>query len=158
MAAILAGLTARYVRLTREIASSSLAQVRHLKEVAKVAQQQGASALASLALRVRVSLAELDATSLRHRQLRSFSLLADRDLTDMEALARQVHPEAVTYAAKASISLRAILGLIEKAKSIHESQGWIARDEEVERWRVAMEAAPRMLTELERVSREQAAA
>ena len=51
---VLAWLTSRYVRLTRDIATSSLEQVKHIKEAAHVVLQQNAHALESLALRMRV--------------------------------------------------------------------------------------------------------
>jgi hypothetical protein len=152
VAAVLAWLTGRYVYLTREIANSSLQQVQHLKDAARLSHQQNSRALWSLALRIRVSLAELDAAIPKHRQLRGYSLITTGDIVDMEALSRQIGGDAVVYAAKAAMSLRFILGLIEKAKSVNETTGWMASEDEVKKWKAAMEMAPQMLGQLEQTS------
>lgn len=73
---LLAWLTSRYVRLTREIANSSLEQVRLIRESARVDLQHNASALKALALRLRVGLGQqLNPEAPNDRHLRAFAIL-----------------------------------------------------------------------------------
>lgn len=65
---LLAWLTSRYVRLTREIANSSLEQVKLIGESARVDLQHNASALKALALRLRVSAPRFFVLKDYHRQ------------------------------------------------------------------------------------------
>jgi hypothetical protein len=58
--AVLAWLTWRYVRLTRDIASSSLEQVKYIREAGQAMLRQNATALESLALRIRTGLGQHD--------------------------------------------------------------------------------------------------
>jgi len=156
--AALAVLTGRYVRLTRRIADSALEQVEHLKLTSRTAQQQAARALDALSKRIRVPLAGLDASSPRHDQLLDYSLLAQSDISDLESLARQVSEEAIRYAGKAAVSLRKIMGLKEEAHRINRLTGWIANATQLREWREAMDAAPKMLSELEKACERVAAA
>lgn len=77
---VLAWLTWRYVRLTRDIASSSLEQVKHIRDAGRVILQQNARALGSLALRIRVGLGHLNSETPNHKELRAFALLTDREI------------------------------------------------------------------------------
>ena len=154
----LATLTGWYVRLTRSIASSALAQVEHLKLTTRTAQVQAARSLEALSVRIRVPLAQLSADSPAHAQLLEYNQLTNQEIADLEALARQVSEDAIRYAGKAVVSLRGILGLIEEAQSVNRATGWYANDNQTKTWKTAMEAGPRMLIELEKACRAVAAA
>ena len=153
----LAGLTAWYVRLTRSIASSALAQVEHLKLTARTTQLQAARSLEALSLRIRVPLSQLSADAPQHAQLLEYNQLTDQEIADLEALARQVSEDAITYAGKSVVSLRAIRGLIKEAQGVNRTTGWYANDNQTRAWKTAMEAGPRMLIELEKSCRAAAA-
>jgi hypothetical protein len=156
--ATLAVLTGRYVRLTRRIADSALEQVEHLKITSRTTQQQAARALDALSKRIRVPLAGLDASSPRHDQLLDYSLLSQSDIGDLESLARQVSEDAIRYAGKAAVSLRKIMGLKEEAHRINRVTGWMPNPTQNREWREAMDAGPKMLSELENACQKVAAA
>lgn len=154
VAAVLAWLTARYVRLTREIAASSLEQVKHIREAARLIQQQNAHALGTLALRIRVALGGLNSEIPKHKELRTFSLLTERDMADLQDLARQVNDRAIISASEAAGPLRVIHGMLQTAKDINEGTGWIPADQEAGSWKTAMETAHRKLQEVEAACRQ----
>jgi hypothetical protein len=154
VAAILAGLTAWYVKLTHAIAQSSLEQVRHLKQLSDLSRRKDALAAESLARRIRVPLADIRDLPPNHDRLRSYAQLAERDIGDLQSLARSVGGDAISHAAKAAVSLRSILNLLEKNRAVDVRVGWIPQSSELEEWRTALEAAPRMLELFEDVCRE----
>jgi len=147
VACLLAWLTARYVRLTREIATSSLEQVKHIREAARIIQRQNAVALDSLALRIRVCVSNLQTP--KHKELRAFSSFTESDIADLERLARQVDDRAIKSASEAVKYLRVIHGIIQNAKNINEGLGWIPTEEEKKNWNTAIQGAHRMLQEVE---------
>jgi len=147
--ATLAWLTGRYVRVTKRIADSALEQVEHFKLASHAARQQAALALDALSKRIRVPLTSLNPRTVAHRHLFEYGLLSLGDITDLESLARQVNQDAIRYAGKAAVSLHRVLALIEQAKAVNLSTGWIPTDKQVEEWRTAMDAAPKMLAALE---------
>ena len=149
VAIVLAWLTYRYVRLTRDIAASSLEQVRHIREATEIELEQHARALASLVLRIRTSFGGLNADVPRHTELRGYSQLTEREIADIEALARRVGGAVLDSASKAVASLRIMLGMIQRAKEINEALGWIPTPQEMQAWRRAMEEANRSLQEME---------
>lgn len=149
VAGVLAWLTSRYVWLARDIALLSLEQVKHIKEAARVVLQQNARALESLALCLRVALGQLSSEAPKHKELRAFSLLTERDITDLEVLARQVDGRTITSASEAAMSLRVVHGMIRKAKSINEGTGWMPPEQEAKGWKKAIEASHRALQEIE---------
>jgi len=151
VAGVLAWLTARYVRLTRDIATSSLEQVKDIREAARVIQQQNARALESLALRMRVALGKLNSDAPKHKELRAFSLLTEQDIADLQALARRVNDRVIISASEAAGALRAIHGMLQTAKNINEGTGWIPTDQEARSWKTAIETAHRTLQEVETV-------
>jgi hypothetical protein len=146
---VLAWLTWRYVRLTRDIASSSLEQVKHIREAGRVMLQQNAKALESLALRIRVGLGQLNSATPNHKELRAFALLTDREIADLQALARQVNSRAITSASDAAAHLRVIHDTVQTSKGIDEAMGWIPTAEDAGRWKRAIEGAHRALQEIE---------
>jgi hypothetical protein len=149
VAIVLAWLTYRYVRLTRDIAASSLEQVKHIREATEVERQQNALALASLALRVRTGLGGLNADVPRHKELRAYSQLTEREISDLEVFARRMGGPMLDSASKAVASLRVMQGIIQRAKEINEFIGWVPTQQEMQAWRRAMEDAHRGLQELE---------
>lgn len=149
VAGVLAGLTAWYVWLTRGIATSSLEQVKHIRETARVIQQQNARALESLALRIRVALGQLNSDAPKHKELRAFSLLTEHDIADLQVLARQVDDRAIISTSDVAGPLRVIHGMLQRAKDINEGTGWTPTEQEVGSWKTAMETAHRILQEVE---------
>jgi hypothetical protein len=146
---VLVWLTSRYVRLTHEIATSSLEQVKQIKEAARIVQQQNARAFEVLALRIRVGLGQLNWDAPEHKQLWAFSLLTERDIADAEALATQVGGTALNSANEAVASLRVVHGRLQTAKDINEGTGWIPTVERVRRWKKTIEASHWSLQEIE---------
>ena len=152
---VLACLTWRYVRLTRDIANSGLEQVRQIREAGRVALQQSARALGALALRLRVDLGQrLDPTKPNHGQLRAFAQVTEQDIADLQALARQVDSRAITSASEAAAHLLVIHGMVQAVKGIDEAMGWTPDAEETGRWKKAVEGAHRSLQEIETVCRQ----
>jgi len=140
---VLVWLTSKYVRLTRE-------QIQHIKEAARVTLQQSATALASLALRLRTGLGEeLNSEMPNHRELRTFALLTDKEIADLQALAKDVNSRAVASASAAATHLRVILEMVRTAKGINEAMGWIPTPADTRRWKRAVEGAHRALQEIE---------
>jgi hypothetical protein len=146
---VLAWLTWKYVRLTRDIASSSVEQVKHIREAGRAMLRQNATALESLALRIRTGLGQQVSATPNHRDLRAFALLGERDIADLQALARQVNGRAITSASDAAAHLRVILDMVQTAKGINEAMGWIPTATEAGRWKKAIEGAHRALQEIE---------
>jgi hypothetical protein len=146
---VLAWLTWNYVRLTREIARSSLEQVKYIREAARSALRQNAKALGSLALRLRVGLGQLDSTSPNDGQLRAFAQLAEQDITELQSLARQLNTQTITSASDAAAHLRIIYDMVQVVKKINEGIGWIPDANEKTRWKKAIEGAHRALHEIE---------
>jgi len=153
IACFLVALTAWYVRLTREIARSSLEQVKHIREAARLSQVQSARALGSLALRLRVGLGDLDSEVPKHTPLRAFSSMTERDIDDLEALAREVDNRAIFSAGDAVGALRVLQQLIQEAKGTDERLGWRPTEEQRKSWKKAFEAANRSLQEIETACR-----
>jgi hypothetical protein len=149
VAVILAWLTYRYVRLTRDIATSSLEQVKHIREAVTIERERHARALASLSLRIRTSFGGLNADVPRHKELRGYSQFTEREIADIEALARQVGGPVLDSASQTVASLRTMQDMIQKAKQINEVQGWIPTQQEMQAWRRAIESAHRGLQEIE---------
>lgn len=145
---VLAYITWRYVKITREIAESSAEQVRQFKESTQVAKQQTARSLSSLALRTRTSLGAgiLSSDAPQHGQLRAFSQVTTGDISDIESLAKNLNDSQVsTAAAKAVAAIRDVLWFVETTKDIHPSMGWIPTQAEIIRWRRALEESERSL-------------
>lgn len=147
---LLALLTSRYVRLTREIANASLEQVRLFRESVRLDLQRNASALKALALRLRVGIGqELNPGPPNHKQLRAFAILTDREIADLQTLANRVGGQAITSASDAAAHLRVIYETVQTAKGINETIGWIPTPEDAARWKKAIEGAHRALQEIE---------
>jgi hypothetical protein len=149
---VLAFLTAWYVRVTKQIADSSLEQLAHLKSESRSAQVQAARSLDALARRLRVPLAGLTAAP-SHRMLLDYALLNQRDVEDLEALARQVSDEAITYAGKAAVSLRRLLAIMDDARKFNKTQGWMPNERQTGDWGEAIDAGPKMLEKIEQICR-----
>lgn len=147
---LLARLTSRYVRLTRDIANSSLEQVRLLRESMRADLQHNASALHALALGLRTGIGQqLDPETPKHNQLRAFAILTEREITDLQALANRVGGQAITSAGEAAGHLRVIHEMVQTAKGISEAMGWTPKAEDKARWRKAVEGADRSLQEIQ---------
>jgi hypothetical protein len=147
--AVLVILTAWYVRVTKQIAQSSVEQTRHLKEAARALTQNAARSLVALSTRIRVPFAGLKARGLSHQALREYPLLSEEDVSQLESLALQVGGEAARYAGKAAVSLRKLTALFARAQSINEGKGWTPSLQEQRDWDEATDAGPKMLTALE---------
>jgi hypothetical protein len=147
--AVLAWLTWRYVCLTSEIATSSLEQVKQIREAGRVILRQNATALKSLALRIRTALGQQLNDSANHKQLRAVDFLTDREIADLQTLAREVNDVAITSASDAAQHLRVIHGMVQTAKQIDLAMGWSPTHEEAGRWKKAIEGAHRALQEIE---------
>jgi hypothetical protein len=154
VAGVLVWLTTKYVRLTRDIATSSLDQVKHIREAGRVIQQQDARALGSLALRIRVALGGVNSEAPNHGELRAFTGLTEQDTADLQALARQVNDRAINSASEAVGRLRVILGVLQAVKDVNLGTGWIPTAQEITKWKRAMESAHRALQEIETTCRQ----
>ncbi len=133
---VLALLTSRYVRLTRDIANSSLEQIRLIRESARVVLQQNASALKALAFHIRVGLGQaVSPDAPRHNELRAFDVLAERDIADLQTLAKNVNVVAITSARDAAAHLRVIYAMVQTAKAIPLEMGWIPTPADTTRWK-----------------------
>jgi hypothetical protein len=150
---VLACLTGWYVRVTKQIADSSLEQVEHIKSASRAAQLQAARSLDALSRRIRVPLASLASGPPSFDPLTSYALLNQKDVEDLEALARQVGDEAIVYAGKAAVSLRKLLAIIDDARSRNRTQGWMASQRQIAEWGEAIDAGPKMLDKIEAVCR-----
>lgn len=149
VAGILAILTWRYVRVTREIAPLSLEQVKHIREASAIAQRNSGRALQCLALRLRVGLGQLNSDVPRHSELLSFASLTESDISDLEALARHVGDQTIGFASEAAAALRVLNGVMLRAKQVSRTQGWSANDKEAQAWRTEFQAAHRSLKAVE---------
>ncbi len=134
VAAVLAFLTARYVRLTRDIASASSDQLAFLRASSAAMKRQQAYAMKALVHRLRSTLAELDQKHPEHREMMSFAHLRERDIEDFETLARAMDLGAATEAIKVVVPLRSILGLLGEAKAVNLSTGWTPRPDQRQQW------------------------
>jgi hypothetical protein len=91
----------------------------------------------------------LASTTPNHRDLRAFALLGEREIADLQTLAKQVNGRAITSASDAAAHLRVILDMVQTAKGINEAMGWIPTTAETGRWKKAIEGAHRALQEIE---------
>lgn len=149
VAGVLVWLTTRYVRLTPDIAASSLEQVKHIREAGRVIQRQNARALESLALRIRMALGGLNSEAPNHGEFRAFTGLTEQDTAYLQVLARQVNDRAINSTCEAVGHLRVILGVLQAVKDIDLGTGWIPTAQEITKWKRAMESAHRALQEIE---------
>jgi hypothetical protein len=154
VACVLVVLTAKYVRLTRQIAISSLQQVEHIREVWLGNKRKHARTLEALALRIRTALGRLDADAPRHAKLRQFDEMNEQDIADLRTHAMEVNDPAITSASEASGPLRVILGMVQKAKDISPGTGWVPNTQEIATWKQARCDAERALQATERACRE----
>lgn len=143
----------------RNQAASAEAQTRLLGEQIEASKQffqnqvqKDASSLLHLAKRIRVSILALNEDGPRHQQFAGFSLVTERDVERLAELAASVSLAAIHLAANASVPIRAVLGFVEKAKSIHEKTGWIPTESEQANWKTARHALQRILAELEEMA------
>jgi hypothetical protein len=153
VAAILARLTARYVHLTKQLADSSLEQVKHIREIAESARVRDAAALRALSIRLRVPLSELSHTP-SFDELRRFDYIDAGDVADLESLARSVGGDALFHATRAILSLRALLGMVAKVKAINEGTGWLPRENDTSLYRSAVQSAVSELAKVEAKTKE----
>ena len=158
VAGILAALTWRYVRLSREIAASSLEQVKQIREASAIAQRNSARSLEALALRLRLALGDLNSDAPGHAELLKFASLTENDIAGLEALARHVGGEAIVFASEAAAALRVLLGVIARAKQANKLLGWMPDDHEIQAWRKQIQASHRGLQAVEETCRRRAAA
>jgi len=139
---VLVWLTSKYVRLTSE-------QIQHIKDAARVTLRQSATALGSLALRLRTGLGQVNSEPPNHRELRAFALMTEKEIADLQALAREVNSRAIGSASDAATHLRVILEIVQAAKGVTEGTGWIPSREDTIRWKKFVEGAHRSLQEIE---------
>lgn len=148
VAAILVALTARYVKLTREIARSATDQIAYMRELANASTKQQSAALAALAQRIRTPIGTLRPDSPDHETLYHFSQLDDDDVRALETLARGVDNQAITLASMAATPLHTIIAFIRQARSIALNYGWSPNETEMAKWYEAHQSALVRLDEL----------
>lgn len=145
----LAWLTGRYVRQTKQVASSSIAQVEIMRATLESARSRNGSALRALAQRLRFVAGGLDKAGPEFGRLRNFALVTERDLGDLEGLAKEVGGAAPKLSADAVRALRVILEIRDDASAHSEIMGWLPSDPDVERYRAALHEAELALAALE---------
>lgn len=123
VAAALAVLTARYVRLTREIAESGVEQSKRFNASFLSMRRREALNLAALARRIRVPLAQLTLDGSIHEQLSRYPHLGDRDMGELMMSAVDVDREAMSVATKAADALYVVNAAIQKAYSNRSRSG-----------------------------------
>jgi hypothetical protein len=153
--AALVGVTYWYVRVTRTIANSSLAQVQEIQKATRASRDRNARALADLAVRIRNGLARLDADLPRADQIRAFTQVNESDITRLEVFASHVdYAPVLASESTAVVAIREILGTVEHAKKLHPGAGWVLPPEQIERWRRAREESDRSLHAVENACQE----
>ena len=150
VAVVLAGVTYWYVGVTRAIANSSLQQLGEMKAAAHATMQKNIRTLGDLALRIRNSLAALDADAPRDNQLRAFNQVNESDISRLEVFASQLNNAVILAAESAAVlAIREILATIGDVKGTHPGAGWQMRPGQIENWRRAREGSDRSLHEIE---------
>jgi hypothetical protein len=146
---LLAWFTYQYVRLTRDLVASSLEQTQHMKEIARAEQKQYACALGIFAFHLKNANGNLSDIPISTKLTESF-FLTESDITELRVLARKVNGKAVNLAIQATMSLRVIYGIIQKAKeeSINKNILWQPTDQEKEAWKKARSDNERALMSL----------
>jgi hypothetical protein len=160
-------LTFRYVRITNAISTSSLEQIKLIRESARTVQQQHARSLEALAFRLRDVVGfKLADTPRANDPQEVLPLLSERDITNLETYARQVSGKAIEVASQAAASLRELIGMLQNSKAAWEK---FARGRETERsivqihlsttpdekiWRNTRSRASMMLQQLEEECRQ----
>jgi predicted negative regulator of RcsB-dependent stress response len=123
--AALVGVTYWYVRVTRTIANSSLAQVQEIQKATRASRDRNARALADLAVRIRNGLARLDADLPRADQIRAFTQVNESDITRLEVFASQVdYAPVLASESTAVVAIREILGTVEHCQKT-PSRRWL---------------------------------
>lgn len=107
---VLAVLTARYVRLTKTIAESSVEEVRMLRESLVDARLRNRDSLRAHCQRLHASISVLHDTGPDHRQLHDYALVTERDIAHLESLANEHGAGAQAKASRAAIAIRFLLG------------------------------------------------
>jgi hypothetical protein len=149
--AVLVAITFWYVRVTRQIAESSVEQVRLIKAAAKATQQRNVKALGALAASIRNTLAGLEPDEPRYEQFVAFNQIAESDIAYFQVLASQVDSSAVLAAASAVVvAIREIFGAIQRAKLLERKDQWFVSDVQLTRWKRAKEESDRRLHEIEK--------
>jgi len=122
---VLAGLTAWYVILTREIAIASRDTVRLATEAQEAERRQSVRSLTPLVRRLSEMAAALP-VPLGVLTVQGLPLWTDDDLSDLEALARMVEGADLQAASVAVKHLRFIAERIEEIKRDEAGSGWNA--------------------------------
>jgi hypothetical protein len=145
---VLAVLTGKYVRQTRTMAESAVQQVEIMRATLESARQRNGSALRATAQRLRTVLAGLDGGP-SFDQLRTFNQITDRDLADLEELAKEVGGTAPALAAETVRRVRPILEIRDDAAGYSVGYGWLPKQRQVDTYQASRAAADAALAKLE---------
>ena len=144
----LAYITYSYVRLTGKIAESSTEQVRLIREAAKATQLITVRTVATVAARIRNSLAKLDSDSPRNEQLYAFTEVNEGDITHLETLTWQVGDSArLAAGSAATVALREVFETIKWTKDTESK--YSPSPVRIEHWKRAKEESDRRLHAIE---------
>jgi len=147
---VLAGITYWYVRVTREIAKSSAAQVQQMKEAAQTVQKRSVRTLGSLVSRLRNSLGQLSPDAPIHNQLRVFNEFNEGDITRLEAFVSQIDNGTILAASgTATLAMREIFATIQECKRIPPEMGIQFSNAQIQSWIRARQDSDRSLHEIE---------
>ena len=122
--AVLAALTARYVRLTGEIATAAREQSRQLGEANRKAVELADSSLRAHAMRLRASLEGLNRSAPQDQELRHFSLINSHHVDTLETLARSTGDGPKLHAILATMALHTIVGMTDRVRGVAANYGY----------------------------------
>jgi hypothetical protein len=149
VAALLAWLTSRYVRLTNETTQASQAQADHWKKIFEASRKREALSLAASAMQIREPLAQITLNGTIHEQLGKYPYLYAGDIKQLITSAVDVGSEALEIATNASESLYVINDAIQKASNTGEDMAWNPTERERLRIVSALESSSKLLKDLE---------
>jgi hypothetical protein len=150
VAALLAWLTARYVRLTSEATRSSEKQADHWNKIFEANRKREALSLAATASQIRYTLSQITLNGPIHEQMGKSSYLYHGDIKQLITSAVDVGSKALDIATKVSEPLYQITYAIEKASSIYaDGAVWTPTEREKVNLGVALESSSKSLTDLE---------
>ena len=145
---VLAILTTRYVRLTKNIADSAVEQARILRDSVAGSQVRTRDSLRAHALRLLSCVKVLHDSTPNLDQLQGFTLITEPDVTRLEALAKDHGERLQPKSATVATALNHLLGWHDRAAKTNRFMGWNVTPTQVADYARARADAIRVLGEI----------
>ncbi len=145
IAAVLAGVTWNYMRLTRSLVETARQQLEFIRSDRASAIEERRQRLLSLILHIRMSATAVGANRSRGEEIRHVPLWSEKDQNDLRALAGSFGPQIAELAGEAARHLEVLRELSLTVKNTPAALGVDWDSFPWARWSKALEGAERCL-------------